>query len=142
MTTALSCLVFFAAWTLGLVALGIVPYRVGQVLLAGRAANSFSPAEPEGPGWYQRLLRAHANCVENLPVFASVVLTAAVSGAASSTLDTLAVVYVAARVGQSVAHVASGRSLVINVRFTFFLIQVCAVLSMAWLVAQHLLARG
>lgn len=137
MTTALSCLVFFAAWTLGLVALGIVPYRVGQVLLAGRAANSFSPAEPEGPGWYQRLLRAHANCVENLPVFGALVLAGHLSGHTDGAFATLAQVVCAGRVGQTLAHLSAGSALVVNVRFTFFVVQLGAMAAMAW----QLLAR-
>ena len=132
MTTALSCLVFFAAWTLGLVAFGIVPYRVGQVLLAGRAANSFSAAEPEGPEWYQRLLRAHANCVENLPVFAALVLVGQAAGHAEGSFATLAQVVCAGRVGQTLAHLSSGSALVVNVRFTFFVVQLGAMAAMAW----------
>ena len=138
MTTPLLCLVFFAVWTLALVGFGIGAFRVSSVLRGRAKPNAFPADKPHpGPGWYHRCIRAHANCVENLPVFASVVLTAAVSGAASSTLDTLAVVYVAARVGQSVAHVASGRSLVINVRFTFFLVQLVVVAWMMALLVQH-----
>lgn len=132
MTIPLSCLVLFAAWTLGLVALGVVPYRVAQVLFAGRAANSFSAANPDGPEWYQRLLRAHGNCVENLPVFGALVLAGHLSGHTDGAFATLAQVVCAGRVGQTLAHLSSGRSLVVNVRFTFFVVQVGAMGAMAW----------
>jgi hypothetical protein len=38
----------------------------------------------------------------------------------SDLFDVLAVVYVVARVGQTTAHVSSGRSRAVLVRFTFF----------------------
>jgi uncharacterized MAPEG superfamily protein len=84
---------------------------------------------------YQRLIRAHMNCVENLPVFGAVVLVAAVSGLSNRTFDTLAEVYLGARVCQSIAHISSGRSLAVNVRFTFFLVQLVCVLWMMALTA-------
>lgn len=127
MTVPLACLVFFAAWTLGLVAIGVGPWRVGNVLLRGVRPNSFSAANPEGPDWYLRLMRAHANCVENLPVFGALVLVGHLSGLQDGLFATLCQVFVAARVGQTFAHLASGRSLVVNIRFSFYLVQlVCA----------------
>jgi uncharacterized MAPEG superfamily protein len=137
MTTPLWCLLFFAFWTLLLVAAGIVPYRVGNVV-AGRAkSNGFPATTPHGPEWYQRLIRAHANCVENLPVFGAVVLVGHLAGLSTGHFATLSTVYVAARVGQSVMHIASGRNLVVNVRFTFFAVQLIALTWMMVLLAQH-----
>jgi uncharacterized MAPEG superfamily protein len=137
MTTPIACLLAFATWTILLVLVGIGPYRVIKVLTRSAFANSFSATNPEGPGWYVRLMRAHANCVENLPVFGAVVLSAHASGYASSTFDTLSVVYFGARVCQTIAHVSSGRNLVINIRFTFFLTQVTVVLGMVGLLVLH-----
>lgn len=136
MTTPLWCLLGFAAWTQCLVLLGIGPYRVGKVLFAKARPGSFPAAIPHGPDWYQRLMRAHANCVENLPVFGAVVLTGAVIGYQNATFDQLAVVYLLARIGQTTAHLSSGRGLVINVRFVFFLTQVLAVLGMLFLLVR------
>jgi uncharacterized MAPEG superfamily protein len=56
-----------------------------------------------------RAMRAHANCVENLPVYAAIVVAIAASGVQSPMLDTLAVVLFAARVLQTVTHVCSAR---------------------------------
>ncbi len=133
MTTPLLCLLGFATWTLLLVLVGIGPYRVGSVVLKKAHPGSFPATTPHGPSWYQRLMRAHANCVENLPVFASVVLVGAVTGYTSPTFDTLAQVVLGARICQSVAHISSGRGLVINIRFGFFLTQVISVLWMVGL---------
>jgi uncharacterized MAPEG superfamily protein len=137
MTIPLSCLLGFATWTVLLVFFGIGPYRVGNVLLGKARASAFPAAVPHGPDWYQRLMRAHANCVENLPVFGAVVLVAAASGYSSPTFDTLAEVVLAARVCQTIAHVSSGRGRVINIRFTFFLTQVVSMLAMIVLVARQ-----
>lgn len=135
MTTPLGALLFFALWTLGLVLVGIGPYRVGMVLTGRARPNAFPSGTPHGPEWYQRVNRAHANCVENLPVFGAVVGVGHAVGLTGGTFGTLAVAVCAARVGQSVAHVSSGRSLAVNVRFAFFLIQVGLMIAMAWLAA-------
>ena len=60
----------------------------------------------EGKDWYRRAMRAHANCIENLPVYGAVVVAIVVTGAASQTLDLLAIVLLVARVCQTVVHVA------------------------------------
>lgn len=132
MTPPLYALVAFCAWTLGLLVLGIAPYRVGKVLLGQARPNGFPATTPHGPDWYQRLNRAHMNCVENLPVFGGLVLVGAVSGLRDPTFDLLSEVYIVARVGQTIAHVSSGRNLVINIRFTFFLVQICCAIGMIW----------
>jgi uncharacterized MAPEG superfamily protein len=147
-TTPLGCLLFFAAWTLGLVLLGIGPYRIGQIALGKASPRAFPADQPHGPDTYRRLLRAHANCVENLPVFAAVVLT----GMATHTADAwphdvhhrfgvLAIVYVCARVAQSAAHIVSGRSIAIYARFGFFVVQLVTIVWMGLLVALRLANR-
>jgi uncharacterized MAPEG superfamily protein len=61
--------------------------------------------------------------VENLPPFAAVVLTASVAGVGDAALDLLALIYLAARVCQSVTHVVSGSNRAVTVRLGFFLTQ-------------------
>lgn len=138
MTTPLVALLGFAAWTLALV-LTLVTSRVIPILARKKAANAFVADEPHGPPWYRRLTRAHANCVENLPVFGAVVLVAAVSTYRSDTFDTLALVVLGARVAQSLVHVASGGPLATMIRFTFYATQIAAVITMGIGVARHLL---
>jgi uncharacterized MAPEG superfamily protein len=128
MTTPLWCLAAFVAWTILLMA-GIAVARVGAVLRGEKQANEFPSGVPHGGDAYWRLNRAHLNCTENLPLFGSVVLIAAAAGIASPTLDTAARLYLGARVGQSLAHVSSGSALAVNVRFTFFLVQVGCLLT-------------
>ncbi len=123
MTPPLWCLAGFVGWTLLLMA-GIAAARVAAVLRGEKQANEFPAGVRHGGDAYWRLNRAHLNCTENLPLFASVVLIAAAAGIHSPTLDTAARVYLAARIGQSLAHVSSGSAMAVNVRFTFFLVQV------------------
>jgi uncharacterized MAPEG superfamily protein len=122
MSTPLWCLVGFVVWTLCLVvAIGFA--RVGAVMRGEKQPTDFPSGVPHGGDRYWRLNRAHLNCVENLPLFAAVVLVATAAGITASVLGTLARVYLGARVGQSLTHVASGSAVAINVRFGFFLVQ-------------------
>lgn len=136
MTTPLLCLIFFAAWTLALVTFGIGAPRVTAVLRGQAKSNAFPSDRPHGTDRYQRTMRAHANCVENLPVFGAVVLAAHAAGFDSATFSHLAVVYVTARVGQTVAHISSGRARVVNIRFSFFVVQLICVAAMIGLLVR------
>ena len=79
MTPTAVALLGFAAWTILLVAfLGL--YRTGLVLAGKKAANAFSPSGEDLEGFGRRLTRAHANCYENLPVAAAVLLYAIAAG--------------------------------------------------------------
>jgi len=128
-------LLAFAVWTL-LVLFGSVGVYRWSRILSGRARLTDFPADaPEGADWYKRAMRAHANCVENLPVFTALVVVILATGSKSPLLDALAVVVVAARVCQSLVHVGLPQSqAVIAVRFSFFLVQALSMLSMAGVV--------
>ena len=143
MTTPLLCLVFFASWTVAIVFVGIGAYRVGSVLLGKRQPKDF-PADQAhaGPPVYQRLLRVHQNCVENLPIFGALVLMGHLVGLTDGTFALLCQIYVVARVGQGVAHLSSGRNLAINVRFTFFFTQLFCCIGMIWLLLSVPMAGG
>jgi len=118
--TSTRCLLGFAAWTVLHVGY-IVGARVVQIA-RGRKASTFPSGQiHEGSPLYQRVLRSHSNCLENLPLFAIVVILNKVLGAPN--IDGLSQIYLGARIGQSVAHVASGSEMAINVRAAFFLIQ-------------------
>jgi uncharacterized MAPEG superfamily protein len=130
MTTPLWCLLGFVAWTLVLL-VAIAVTRTSAVLAGKAKPTDFPAGVPHGSDAYWRLNRAHLNCLENLPLFASVVLIATVAGLRGAMLDTLARVYLAARVGQSLTHVSSGSAIAVNVRFTFFLIQFACLVGFA-----------
>jgi uncharacterized MAPEG superfamily protein len=82
-------------------------------------------------------MRAHANCVENLPVLAAVVVAGNAAGLAGGASDALAIVYLAARVLQTTVHVAAAEtSTAVAVRFAFFLTQIVCVIWMGVLAAM------
>ena len=110
--------------------------RVSKVVAGTAKPTDFTAGVPHGSDAYWRLNRAHLNCLENLPLFASVVLVATVASMRSPTLDTLARVYLGARVGQSLAHLSSGGTGAVNVRFGFFLVQVGCLAGFVWTIAH------
>ncbi len=129
MTTPLASLLGFVTWTL-LLLLTIGAIRIGRVLSGSATVGSFPGGERHGGERYWRLNRAHANCVENLPLFAAVVLVGAILDLGHPILDRLAVVYLAARVCQSLTHIASGSDRIVSLRFGFFGVQIVC---LAWM---------
>src|SRR5215470_11269407 len=121
MSPSLRALAWFAAWTLVL-AFVMVNHRVYFVLTGQRKINSFPPDGSGVSAFQVRACRAHANCYENLPVFAALVLGAAVAGRLAVT-DPLARVVLAARIGQSTVHLLSTSVTAVNIRATFYTIQ-------------------
>ncbi len=136
----LLCLLGFVVWTV-FVVVAIAVVRVGAMLTGTVPAEGFPADTPHGSPRYRRIMRAHLNCVENLPLFAAVVLTGAVARAGSPLLDALAQAYLAARVLQTVVHVASGGGAAIALRFTAFFAQMLCLTGMLLLVAQALFTR-
>jgi uncharacterized MAPEG superfamily protein len=61
---------------------------------------------PQGNEWYQRAMRAHMNCVENLPIYTAVVVALVATHMQSATIDRLAVALMIARVAQTFTHIA------------------------------------
>ena len=132
----------FAAWTLAVLLAGI-GVRRWALILTGRASLTSFPADtPHGDPAYRRAVRAHANCLENLPVFSAIVLAAATAGLSPAGFGTLSVVVMAARVLQTLTHMLLAESnRTVAVRFGFFFVQVIAMIIMAALVAAAALGR-
>jgi uncharacterized MAPEG superfamily protein len=128
----------FAAWTL-ITLFGSVGWYRWSRILTGRAALSEFPADvPHGSGWYRRAMRAHANCVENLPVYAAIVVAIMATGVGSRSLDVLAIILLAARMCQTVVHIIfEPTNVAVGVRFGFFLTQAVCMFWMGILVAVH-----
>ncbi len=136
MTVPQWTLLGFAVWTL-LVLFGTVGvYRWSRILTGRVRISEWQSDRPQGSDWYQRALRAHMNCVENLPVFAAIVLCATAAGADSRLLDWLAGAVLVARICQTTVHLAFAPSdLAASVRFAFFFVQAVCMLAMAASVA-------
>jgi uncharacterized MAPEG superfamily protein len=122
MGMSLWSLLGFTAWTLLLV-LGVVMYRSAMVLGGKRRANAWGRNQPaQDPEFLQRLAHAHANCLENLPLFGAVILVAGLTGKLGLT-DPLAGWYLALRVCQSTVHLTGTSHWQVFIRFSFFLPQ-------------------
>ena len=134
MTIPVWVLLLFAAWTLVLLS-GTVGYFRWSRILTGRATiREWRPDEDQGTDWYRRAMRAHANCLENLPLYTAVVIALQVTHASSPWLDVLAVILLAARIAQSILHIGPKQTeLVAGARFGCYAIQVvCMVIMGAW----------
>ena len=82
-----------------------VPYVLDRIAVGGLMEAVGYPANPKPQSpWAQRLKKAHANAVENLVVFAALVLTAQALGIASVVIGSAAVVYFWARVVHAAAY--------------------------------------
>jgi uncharacterized MAPEG superfamily protein len=114
-------LVLYAAWSLLLLA-AIAVLRTSETLALRRPRSGFAVFGEDVSAFSARLCRAHANCYENLPAFAALLLVSIISGHAQVT-DPLALWLVAARIGQSVTHLISTRNWALNLRFAFFIAQ-------------------
>ncbi len=82
-----------------------VPYILDRVATRGLMDAVGYPENPKPQSaWAQRLMKAHANAVENLVVFAPLVLLASATGLSSPALGTAAMVYFWARVVHAVVY--------------------------------------
>lgn len=127
----------FAMWTVLLVVVTIGAPRLTAIARQEAKPSSFNAAVPHGSERYQRSMRAHANCVENLPVFAALVLLGGSLGVQGTTFELAAFCVLPARILQSVAHISSGRNRAISARFGFFSVQLLCFLIMSVQLLVH-----
>ena len=133
MTTTLLAILGFLCWTLFLLVL--METIRSKLVLAGKVpANGFNPENSNLSPFMQRLARAHANCLEGLPLFGGFMVLAVIAGKSSIT-DPLAYVLLAARIVQSTIHLASTSSLAVTARFTAFAVQIG--IAVYWAVKFH-----
>lgn len=130
MSTSALVLTLFIAWTLALLLLMEI-VRAYLVVTGQARSNEFKPDNANCSPFMQRLARAHANCIESLPVMGGLLLVALVTARTELT-DTLAPWLLLARVAQSTVHLASLSVFAINVRFSFFVVQLAIAAYWAW----------
>lgn len=121
MNTTLLAFLGFLCWTLFLLVL-METVRSKLVLTREVPANGFNPENSNLSPFMQRLARAHANCIEGLPLFGGFMILAVIAGKSNIT-DSLAYVLLAARISQSIIHLASTSSFAVSARFTAFAVQ-------------------
>lgn len=81
-----------------------VPYILDRVMVWGLMDSVGYPDNPKPQSlWARRLMKAHANAVENLVIFAALVLTANAAGISNGAIATAAMVYFWARVVHALA---------------------------------------
>jgi uncharacterized MAPEG superfamily protein len=120
----------FIAWALALLVL-MEAIRSKMVMAKQVQANGFVPDNANLSPFMQRLARAHANCIEGLPIFGGLMLVALVTQRTGVT-DPLALVLLGARVLQSCIHLASVSPLAVMARFTAFAVQMAIAAVWAW----------
>ncbi len=121
MTPTLFALTGFVAWSLALLVL-MESIRAKMVLTGEVPANGFQPDNANLSPFMQRMARAHANCIEGLPIFGGLMLIALVAGQSAVT-DSLALVFLGARIVQSLIHLSSLSVTAVWVRFSAFAVQ-------------------
>lgn len=138
MTIPLWTLLGFATWTLILLMAIVGVYRWANILLWKAPIASFRSDQLEGAGWYRRGTRAHANCVENLPVFGAIVLVITTTGVNGLAVDVLCTIVLIARIVQSLVHVSREQTdLIVAIRFSFFSVQLACFLALIVMIARH-----
>jgi len=101
MKTELQYLVYVTVFT-GLL---WVAYILDRIATRGLLDAVGYPENPKPQSaWAQRLMRAHVNAVENLVIFAALVLAAVAAGVSSPMIAGAAVVYFWARVVHALAY--------------------------------------
>ncbi|MFL6618394.1 MAG: MAPEG family protein [Povalibacter sp.] len=138
MSIPLWMLLGFATWTLVLLIATVGVYRWVNILFRKAAISSFRSDRLEGLDWYQRGTRAHANCVENLPVFAAIVLVISDIGLESPTVNRLCTIVLIARIAQSLVHVLRVQTDgFVAMRFSFFSVQLICFLVLIAMAIWH-----
>jgi uncharacterized MAPEG superfamily protein len=129
----------FAAWTLTILVGSVGIYR-WQRILTGRACIAEWRADlVQGSEWYQRAMRAHMNCVENLPIYSAIVVALTAFGLHGTAIDDLAVVMLTARIAQSTVHIVLPlTNIATGIRFALYLVQVISMLAMGGIIMARL----
>src|SRR5690606_40634413 len=129
-TPSLIALLGFIGWALLLLVL--MELIRAWLTLSGRvAANAFTPDNAGLSPFMQRLARAHANCIEGLPIFGGLLLVAILTGRPEVT-DPLAYVFLAARMFQSLVLLASVSPAMVTLRFLAFSAQMGIAVYWLW----------
>ncbi|WP_405235959.1 MAPEG family protein [Lentisalinibacter orientalis] len=140
MTVPVWVLLAFAGWTLLTLTATVGLYRWGHILTGRASLSEWNPDVPQGSDWYRRAMRAHMNCVENLPVYGAIVVALVASGTTGPSLDLLAIVLIVARVCQTLLHIGTKPGeFTAGLRFAFFLVQLVCMVAMGGIVVARAL---
>ena len=123
-------LIAFVALTMAHVFV-LVLYRT-SLILTGTPVTEFTPSRDAKPvDLIGRISGSHANCIENLPLFAAVLLAHNLANSEADITE-MAWYYVYARCGQALAHCTSVSFAAITARFSCFFTSYLLLASMAY----------
>jgi uncharacterized MAPEG superfamily protein len=126
----------FAAWTLFILFTTVGVYRWSRILTGRTLIAAWRADEQQGGEWYRRAIRAHLNCVENLPVYTAIVVALLTAHVTSLILDGLAITILVARICQSSIHLlVEQTNAVAGIRFAFFFVQSISMIAMGIIIA-------
>jgi uncharacterized MAPEG superfamily protein len=95
----------YLAWAAALTGLLWVPYVLDRFVAWGIPDTVGYPAQPKPQSpWAERLMKAHRNAVENLVVFAALVLVAHAGGVGPAAVEGAALLYFWSRVVHAAAY--------------------------------------
>ena len=95
----------YLVWVTVLTALIWIPYVLDRIAVWGIADTVGYPENPKPQSpWARRMKAAHANAVENLVIFAALVLAAQAAGVSNGTMVLACTLYFWARVVHLLAH--------------------------------------
>ena len=120
----------FVLWALFLLVV-METIRAYLVVTGKVTANGFTPDNSGLSPFMQRLARAHANCVEGLPIFGGL-LSIAIMTSKTEITDPLASWFLCARIVQSIIHLVSTSPIAVWLRFTAFAVQMAIGVYWSW----------
>ncbi len=130
--TAFTAVLLYAAWTLLLPIVYAGSIRIPAIVSGRRRADHWERGRPnDDPPLLARAKNAHLNCIENFPVFAAVVIVAALLGR-TAVADLLAPYVLYARIAQTAMHLAGTSLPLIALRGLFYFAQVVLILYLIW----------
>lgn len=127
LTSAIYALIIFTALTAAL-ALALVFYRSSLIMTGKTSADSWTRGAEkwQDSSIMQRVQHAHLNCLENLPIFAIIVLVAAFIGKLTI-IDDLACIFIGLRLAQTVTHIVMVNHWAVMLRATFYIGQMALI---------------
>src|SRR5690606_34060281 len=96
-------LIVYVAWTV-FVGILVISIRTAKVLMGKKKSNEFPAWEKHGEGFYWRLQRSHVNCLENLPIFATLCIISVMTIMNNATFTSIAWIAVGGRLFQTFSH--------------------------------------
>jgi uncharacterized MAPEG superfamily protein len=119
----------YLVWVTVLTGVLWIPYILDRMMVWGLTDTVGYPdnPKPQSP-WARRMMKAHMNAVENLVIFATLVLAAQVANVTNNVTATACVVYFWARV----VHLGAYTFALPWVRTLGFVVGFCAQAAIAW----------